>query len=402
MARLAVLVWSGRVMARYPITAYSLCTALGTTTKAAITRLSQQQSGLKPRPLGSLGEVACGVIAETLDPVPRSLGTDTRQHRIAWAGVRQIGDAIERCCARWTPARVGIVIGTSTGGIEATEQTYAHAVRHGSFPAEFDLRRHHAMQATVELVRAAARSRGPAYVVSTACSSSAKAIASAQRLLDGDAVDAVIVGGVDSLCELTLRGFASLEVISMAPCRPFSSERCGINLGEGAGFLVLERRGEALVELVSVGESNDAHHMSAPHPTGLGARLAMERALRSGGVAPEGVRYVNAHATGTILNDLAEAQAIRSVFGSSMTVVGTKAYTGHTLGAAGAIEAVVSVVSIEQGWIPASLGSDPVDLQLSVTPVVRRTHGESDYVLSNSFAFGGSNAAVLLGARTSC
>ena len=200
--------------------------------------------------------------------------------------------------------------------------------------------------------------------MSTACSASAKAVGCAQRLLATDAVDAVLVGGVDALSQTTLRGFHSLQILSPVFCRPLSRERRGINIGEGAAYLLLEREGDAAVRLLGVGESSDAHHMSAPDPTGEGARTAMAAALAQAGLPPGEVDYINAHSPGTRLNDLSEGLAVTSLFGGRVPVASTKGYTGHLLGAGGATEAVFAIVAIEQGWIPRSVGADPVDADL--------------------------------------
>jgi 3-oxoacyl-[acyl-carrier-protein] synthase-1 len=274
-------------------------------------------------------------------------------------------------------------------------------------PPEFTLERQHALYATVEIVRTLTGVRGPGYVVSTACSSSGKVFASAKRLLQAGIVDAVLVGGIDSLCKLTVRGFASLEVLSPDPCRPFSSERRGINIGEGGALLLLERPGtEGIgVDLLGVGESSDAHHMTAPHPAGLGARVAMERALTRAGVAIEEIDQINVHGTGTSMNDETESRAIRDLYSlqlggvpDTLSVVATKGYTGHMLGAAGATEAVFVAATIERGELPGSVGSDPVDASLQVPVELVRRRRATRRVLSNSLAFGGSNVSVLLGA----
>jgi len=254
------------------------------------------------------------------------------------------------------------------------------------------------MHAILDVIRVRTGIAGPAYVVSTACSSSGKVFGAAERLLDAGLLDAALVGGIDSLCQLTLRGFHALEVLSPGPCRPFSRDREGINIGEGGALLLLEREGDGLARLLGVGESNDAHHMSAPHPEGAGARAAMEEALQRAGLSPEEVTHVNAHATGTRQNDSTEAHAIAAVLGSEVPVVATKGYTGHTLGAAGAMEAVLSIMAMEHRFVPASLGSDVPDPELPIAVNRERRALESRVVLSNSFAFGGNNVAVLIGA----
>jgi 3-oxoacyl-[acyl-carrier-protein] synthase-1 len=381
------------------ISAYSLCNALGDDTRTIIEALRRGASGLRPHDIGGLGEIVCGALPTPPAALPPSLSQwDTRQTRVAWQGLAGIVDAATRACRKWGAQRVGTVIGSSTGGIAATEDAFAQRAKQGALPAEFDLERHHAMEATTAVVRAAIGVRGPSYAISTACSSSAKAFASAQRLVELDVVDAVLVGGVDSLCRMTLQGFGALELVSPRACRPFAADRDGISIGEGAAWVLLERQADCTARLVAVGESSDAHHMSAPHPEGAGAKAAMLRALALGGIEPTQVSWINAHATGTPLNDAAEAKAIRAVLGASTPVVATKGLTGHLLGAAGATEAVLSILAIELGLVPASAGSDPVDPALGIDVVVAPREIESDYVLSNSFAFGGSNAAVLLGA----
>lgn len=386
-------------MAAVPITAHSVCNALGPRTEAVLEALFAGRGGVSPAGDATTSRPT-GVLCFEPEPLRGTMASyDTRQGRLAAHVAALLTRATASACRRWGAHRVGVIIGSSTGGIAATEQAFAHHRVHGSMPEPWSLERAHAMHATIEVLRHVAGARGPAFAVSTACSSSGKALGSAQRLIETDVVDAVLVAGIDTLCETTLRGFASLEVLSASHCRPFSSARQGINIGEGAAALLLERTGDASVALVSVGESSDAHHISAPHPEGVGARLAMQRALAQAGVTPGQVGHINAHATATVQGDIAEARAIREVFGREVPVVATKGYTGHLLGAAGATEAVFAAVAIEQGWLPAGLGCGPVDPQLELHVVCERTQVESDYAMSTSFAFGGSNVAVLLGAR---
>jgi 3-oxoacyl-[acyl-carrier-protein] synthase-1 len=347
-----------------------------------------------------------------LAPLPERLAAfESRQARLTVQVTLPLLDAIEQTKRRWGAARVGIMIGTSTAGIAESEQAWIHHRDHGRLPEGFAIERQHALYAGVELVRALAGIAGPGYVVSTACSSSGKVFASARRLIAAGVIDAAIVGGIDSLCQMTVRGFAGLEVLSSEPCRPFSSERKGINIGEGGALLIIERpRHPTLgefdhrgVALLGVGESSDAHHMTAPHPEGLGARMAMARALASAKLEPDAVDHVNVHGTGTLMNDASESRAIRELFGrercqGELAIVATKGYTGHTLGAAGASEAVFALASIERALLPASVGSDPLDESLGVRVVDHATRRATSCVLSNSLAFGGSNVSVLLGA----
>jgi 3-oxoacyl-[acyl-carrier-protein] synthase-1 len=293
---------------------------------------------------------------------------------------------------------VGLALGTTTAGLARTEEAYRVRGRTGALPADYDLHRQHSFGGLLEAVRRAAGVEGPCVVVSTACSASAKAACNALRLLGTGVVDAVIVGGVDGLCQTTLRGFHSLEILSSAPCRPFSRERRGINIGEGAAYLLIERAGEAAAALRGAGESSDAYHMTAPHPEGAGALAAMRAALAQAGCRPDEVDYINAHSPGTKLNDLSEGRAVVTLFGAGVPIASTKGYTGHLLGAGGATEAIFAVVALEQGWIPASVGADPVDAELGLDVPTARRDRPCRNVLSNSFAFGGSNVSLLFGA----
>lgn len=388
-----------RCMQPFPITAVALCNGMGASTGEVLAALRAGRSGLGPCPPEFGLAATVGVVPGPLPPLPAALADyDTRQARIAALALAELQAPLARACARWGAHRVGLVLGTSTGGIGESEGAYAHAQRTGALPPEYSVARRHALDAVLPVARALTGVQGPGYVVSTACSSSAKVFASAQRLLQLDLCDAVVAGGVDSLCALTLRGFAGLEVLSSAPCRPFSRERAGINIGEGAALLLLERAGEGPARLLAVGESSDAYHMTSPHPEGLGARLAMERALAAAGIGPEAVDHVNAHGTGTRQNDAMESLAIRAVFGPRLPVVATKGYTGHMLGAAGATEVAFVVAAIEGGYLPASVGADPVDEALEVDVVTAARTTRTRAALSNSFAFGGSNVSVLVGA----
>lgn len=374
-----------------------MCNALGGDVHAVIAALEQSRSGLQGDAFAAGVPTFVGV-CDGLEPLPASLSTcDTRQTRVTVRALAPILDAALAATKRWGSSRVALVIGSSTGGIAATEHAWSRRTTDGALPPDFELQRQHALGATLEVARAMTGIRGPALAISTACSSSAKAFASAQRLIEADVVDAVLVGGVDSLCQLTVRGFAALELTSTRACRPFAADRDGISIGEGGAFALLERRGDAAVRLVAVGESCDAYHMSAPHPEGEGAIAAMRQALALAGLDAARIGFVNAHATGTKLNDAAEARAIAAVLGTAVPVVATKGYTGHLLGAAGATEVLLCAIALEHGFLPASLGAAPVDPSLRIRVVDTRTPIEADYALSSSFAFGGSNAAVIVG-----
>lgn len=392
-----------RPQASYPVTAYCATNALGLDTKQVVAALRAGQSGLRPCPLDVPFEAPSGAIAGPLPELPPSLASyDSRTARLALMPLEEILPAVRAAVARHGADRVGLVLGTTTAGLARTEDAYHRLSRHGTLPPDYDIHRQHSFAGLTEVVRNVASLAGPSYVVSTACSASAKAIGSAGRLLDSGAADAVLVGGVDGLCQTTLRGFHSLQILSGKRCRPFGRERNGINIGEGAAYLLLERTGESNVRLLGVGESSDAYHMSAPHPEGLGALAAMEEALARAGLRPDEIDHINAHSPGTRLNDHSEARAISTLFagGAPVPVASTKGYTGHLLGAGGATEAVFAIVAVEQGWIPASLGAEPVDPTLptpgiDVTMTTRELSCRA--VMSNSFAFGGSNVSVVFG-----
>lgn len=388
-------------MASYPITAYAACNALGNTTAEVVAALDAGRSGLGPCPPEFEIEATCGVVPGPLPSLPSALADyDTRLTRIAHLALDDLSRPLAAARARWGVSRIGLIVGTSTGGILETEAAFAHHRAYHSFPPGYSVERSHALHAVLHVVRLLADLRGPVYVVSTACSSSAKVCAGAIRLLDAGVCDAVLVGGVDSLCKLTLRGFAGLEVLSPRPCRPFSRERAGINIGEGAAWLLIERSGSGPARLLGVGESSDAFHMTSPHPEGLGALLAMQRAISAGGLDPTEVDHINVHGTGTSQNDAVEGKAIRELLGSEVPVLASKGYCGHLLGAAGATELVFTIAAIEGGFLPASVGADPVDETIGVAVNVHRRAHVTRAALSNSFAFGGSNVSVLLGAGT--
>ncbi len=380
------------------ITAYSVANALGADAREVARALAAGASGLRPCRLPLPFETVAGHFPDVLEPVPPSLAAyDSRIVRMALAVLEGVAGAGERAVRRHGPDRVAIVLGTSTGGIEETERAVeAHAAT-GALPERFSLERTHAFHALLDAVRLRTGARGPAWIVSTACSSSGKVLGSARRLLAAGLADAVLAGGVDTLCQTTLRGFRSLEALSSGACRPFAAARDGLSLGEGGAFLLVERAGDGPARVLGVGETSDAYHMSHPHPEGRGARAAMAEALRQADLPGSAVDHVNAHGTGTPANDVIEARAIADVVGPRVPVASTKGYTGHLLGAAGATEAVFAIMALEQGLAPASLGAAPLDPGVNVDVCLAPRRVDCRVVLSNSFAFGGSNVAVLLG-----
>jgi len=349
------------------------------------------------RPL-PLGRVATPLpAADHLPLVDRS-----RNNRLALAALAAIRPAVDAAIARHGAARVGVVVGTSTSGVGETEMALAARLAHGELPAGF----HYGQQEMGSPAAVLARELGvggPAYVHSSACSSSAKAMASAARLIGMGLCDAVVTGGVDTLCAFTVAGFSALESVSPEPCNPLSAARRGINLGEGAALFLMSRE-PAAVALCGWGESSDGHHMSAPDPAGGGARIAMGEALRRAGIEAGQVDYINLHGTATLQNDAMESRAVAELFGSDVAVSSTKPFTGHTLGAAGAVEAAFCWLAMQddnpEGVLPPHLWDGAQDPALPVLNVVRpgaRLGRPIRYALSNSFAFGGSNAALLFG-----
>lgn len=379
------------------VSGFSLLNALGVTREAVRDALWKGRSGLGQSPLFTPFPTAVGAVEAALPALPSALSPwSTRTARMAQCLIAQLEPALVKLRARVKPARIAIILGTSTAGADVTEEAYRHYVSHGRLPEGYDLWRHHTYGAVLRVVSELTGAKGPAWMVSTACTSSAKPLATAQRLINAGWVDAALVGGIDTLCSMTLRGFFSLDALSATPCRPFARDRSGISIGEGGALLLLERSGDGMALLESVGESSDAYHISAPHPEGLGARAAMERALALAGVEPHQIDHINAHGTGTRLNDSAEAKAISSLFRPDLPVISTKGYTGHTLGGAGATEAALAMFALLEGWLPPSLGAEPLDETIALHVPVTRTEGTYRRVLSNSLAFGGNNVSVLL------
>lgn len=325
---------------------------------------------------------------------------NSRNNRILAAAVGQIHPQVDAAIHKYGAARVGIVLGTGTSGIAEGEQAYAHFLSHGAFPAAYDYRQQE-ISGPSEYLRHALSVYGPAWTVSTACTSSAKALASARRLLHAGICDAVVSGGVDSLCRLTLNGFAALKSVARGLCNPFSRNRDGINIGEGAAVFLLSRE-PGPVCVLGVGESSDAWHISAPDPQGRGAELAMRQALSEAGVPAAQVDYLNLHGTATVQNDLVESHAVARVFGGETPCSSTKPLVGHMLGAAGATELAFCWLLLTEpaaAPLPPHVWDGAVDPALAPLRLCRAgdTAQHCRIAASNSFAFGGSNICVLLG-----
>jgi 3-oxoacyl-[acyl-carrier-protein] synthase-1 len=389
---------------------FTATSCIGAGLKPTLESLRGQRSGLRPCAFETVtlntyvGEVP-GVDAVRL---PASLRRfDCRNNRLARLGMEADGfiDAVAACAGQWGRRRVGLFLGTSTSGMLETEIAYRHRdPGTGALPAAFDYAGTHNTYSLAAFVREILGLEGPSAVVSSACSSSAKVFGNARRMIAAGIIDAAVVGGVDSLCLTTLYGFHSLQLVSASPCRPFDVARDGISIGEAAAFALIERAPESLDEeailLLGVGESSDAYHMSSPHPEGRGARAAMLQALASASLTPERIDYINLHGTGTPGNDSAEGKAVAAVFadrGQPVPASSTKGATGHTLGAAGALEAVICALALRHGLLPGSANTRQVDPLLGFDYLRANSARAIARVLSNSFGFGGSNCALVLG-----
>ncbi|HEX5209983.1 MAG TPA: beta-ketoacyl-[acyl-carrier-protein] synthase family protein [Steroidobacteraceae bacterium] len=389
---------------------FTATSCIGRGLQATLASLQEQRSGLAPCAFETvtlqthIGEVP-GIDSVRLPAASKRF--DCRNNRLAQLGIAEDGflDAVAACVGRWGRDRVGLFLGTSTSGILETEIAYRQRdPQTGALPASFAYAGTHNSYSLAAFVQELLGLEGPSAVVSSACSSSAKVFGSARRMIAAGLIDAAVVGGVDSLCLTTLYGFHSLQLVSPNPCKPFDVERDGISIGEAAAFALIERPPESLdtgaVLLLGVGESSDAYHMSSPHPEGRGARAAMLQALQSAGLAPEDIDYINLHGTGTPSNDSAEGHAVAAVFGSQTPAVeasSTKGATGHTLGAAGALEAVICALSLQHGLLPGSAHTRRVDASLGFDYLCANRLRPISRALSNSFGFGGTNCSIVLG-----
>jgi len=384
------------------ITAFTATCAAGSGRAELLRALRTDLSGLRTNDFGREPLATCigrvsGVEGAAL-PAPFAR-FDCRNNRLAWLGIQRDGflDAVHAARDRYGAERVALVLGTSTASVGATEEAYERLTPAGEFPEDLRRPEVHTPHSTAAFLQHILGLHSLAITVATACSSSAKAFAQGARLLELGIADAVIVGGVDSLCGSVLFGFNSLALISRDPCRPFDAARCGINIGEAAAFALLERSGSG-PSLSGCGESSDAHHMSAPHPAGRGARQAMTAALNRAGAEPGEVGYINLHGTASVMNDEIEARAIAEMFPAATHASSTKGWTGHTLGAAGALEAVISLLSLESGFMPGNLNARELDAACGPQIRLASATGRLRYAMSNSFGFGGSNCVLLFAA----
>lgn len=385
------------------ISAYTATSAVGAGLGALREALRDRRSGLRHNDFGPEGRLetwigrvdgveACALPAGFAD-------WDCRNNRLAWLGLGQDGflDAVAALRERHAASRIAVVMGTSTASIGESELAYTRLADNGGFPPELARPIVHTPHSLGDFVQRVLGLSGPCVTVATACSSSAKVFAQAHRLIAAGFADAAVVGGVDTLCGSVLYGFNSLGLVSSRPCRPFDIGRDGLSLGEAAGFALLERDGDG-PRLLGYGESSDAHHMSSPHPEGLGARLAMEGALRRAGLAPADIDYINLHGTATPKNDEIEAGAIAALFPASTLASSTKGWTGHTLGAAGIVESAVALLALQDGLVPGLFDGDALDPACGPQILRGNAVRACRYAMNNSFGFGGNNCSLVFGA----
>ena len=397
------------LLAPLNILAYTATTALGAGLDAQRQALREKRSGLRPNDFGD-APLACWIgRVDALEDqaLPPDLAEfSCRNNILAWHALQQDGvlAALQQVRLRHGAGRVAVVMGTSTSSIGATEQAYSQleTAADGSqhFPQALNRPRIHTPHSLGDFVQAATGLGGPCVTVATACSSSAKVFAQAARLINAGLADAALVGGVDTLCGSVLFGFNALQLVAPTPCQPFDARRVGLSLGEAGGYAVLERADAGPptpLQLSGYGESSDAHHMSAPHPQGLGARLAMQAALQRAGIDADAVGYLNLHGTSTPANDSIEAAAVAALFPATLHASSTKGWTGHTLGAAGIVESVFALLALDDGLLPGTLNSEIADAACGPQIRFENAQAQINYAMNNSFGFGGNNCSLVFG-----
>ncbi|CAM5785186.1 beta-ketoacyl-[acyl-carrier-protein] synthase family protein [Rhizobacter fulvus] len=379
------------------ITAFTATSAVGVGVAAMQAAVEAERGGLRPNAFGPSPLATWVGQVDGLDrPLPASLERwDCRNNRLAWLALQADGfcDAVAAARRRVGSSRVAVILGTSTSSIGATEDAYRLLDADGRFPVALRSTLVHTPHSLANFVQDALVLDGPCLTVSTACSSSAKAFAVAERMLRLGLVDAAVVGGADSLCGSVLFGFNALQLVSPEPCRPFDRRRDGINLGEAAGFALLER-GPGPLQLIGHGESSDAHHMSSPHPEGRGAERALDDALARAGIDASAVDHINLHGTASAKNDEVEAALVARRFGARTHAASTKGFTGHALGSAGIVEAVFALLALETGLMPGTLNCAEPDPACGPQIRTRPARADVRIALSHSFGFGGTNCVL--------
>lgn len=390
------------IMKPLSITNYTLTSCLGAGKHANWEAIKSERTGLQPCTFYQISDLITwvGEVSDLERPLPAEFSDyDCRNNRLAWLALQQddfIASA-QAAIARHGAERVGVFLGTSTSGIHQTELAYMESM--APLPEWYRYATTHNPFSVADFVQHVLGTTGPAMVISTACSSSAKVFASAYRAINNGLCDAVIVGGVDSLCLTTLYGFNALQLVAPDKCKPFDLHRNGISIGEAGGYALLEKDTDSDFALLGYGESGDAYHMSSPHPEGEGALLAMQIALTKAGLNPTDIDYINLHGTGTVANDSAESKAVGALFGTTTWASSTKGWTGHTLGAAGIVEASIGLLSMTHGQIPNNLHLETRDTTMNIALAEQMHNQPVKRVLSNSFGFGGSNCSLILGVQ---
>jgi len=388
---------------------FSIASPLGIGQSATLSALRDRRSGLHPCKFETVSIPTHIGMVDGLDeePITGALASyDCRNNRLARLALDQDGfaAAVADARRRYGADRIGVFVGTSTAGILETEIAFRRRdPKTGTLPAGFQYKETLNTFSVGDFVQRVLGLKGPALVVSAACASTGKAFGNAARMIELGLCDAAVVGGADSLCLTTLYGFHSLQLTAEGPCRPFDEARDGISIGEASGFALIERADRAAgsggVLLLGHGESSDSYHISSPHPEGLGAKRAMEKALASAALEPSDIDYVNLHGTATKIGDAAEDRAVSALFGRSTPCSSTKGQTGHTLGASGIVEAIISALSILHGFIPASPTTRRLDPKIESLYLLEGSVRPIERVMSNSFGFGGSNCSLILGRR---
>ena len=394
-------------MAPLVLTSFTAASCIGRGSTQTLASLRERRSGLRPCDFETVDLRTYVGIVDGVDAaaLPAEWSRyDCRNNRLAELALREDGldAAVLRAAGRYGRHRVGVFVGTSTSGILQTELAYRRRdPATGALPEEFDYGATQNSFSVVDFVRRRLRLEGPAAAVSAACASSAKVFAMGRRMIEAGLIDAALVGGVDSLCLTTLYGFHSLQLLAPGPCRPFDVTRDGLSIGEAAAFALIERAPENLdrdaVLFLGAGESSDAHHMSAPHPEGRGARSAMQYALDDARLEAAAIDYINLHGTGTPSNDRAESRAVAAVFGAAVPCSSTKGATGHTLGAAGGLEAVIGALCLRDGLLPGGAQTRNLDPELGLNYITGNLRARARRMLSNSFGFGGANCSLIFG-----
>lgn len=387
------------------VTHFTATSAMGTGNEAILQALLKKKSGLHPCDfpntrldayIGSIPDINEVVIQSGFEDY------DCRNNKLAQLGLEQNGfsDKVRTMSDKYGSTRVAVIIGTSTSGVESLERAYRYRdPETDQLPRWCKVKTTYNFYSVTDFVKQYFQLRGLSYTIATACSSSNKVFAAAYRMMAAGLCDAALVGGVDTLCLNTLFGFDSLQLLSNQPCRPCDANRNGISLGEAVGFALLEWPDKvdegSDIDLVGYGESSDAYHMSSPPPDGSGARLSMESALVSAHLQAKDIDYINLHGTGSQLNDVTEDLAISNLFGDYMACTATKGYTGHTLAAAGITESVISFLSIQQGFVPATVNTTVCDPILKANIALDMEQKSIRHVLTNSFGFGGNNCTLI-------